>query len=144
MSFEPHLSNTGGVGVNGGIAAWSFAYASFTVPTNMSQVTLRMIHDLVYNAADHGYIDQVAITPIGQFSPPVPVPSQPAQLSVQMIPGLWVQGSVERTYGIEFCTSLQSSNWIPLVDITLPYSPYLFADLTATNSTSRFYRAIAK
>lgn len=57
---------------------WFFSWDSFTVPTNVSTLQIRMIHDgsggTNVFTSDVGYVDSVAITPVSQFSPPTAVP----------------------------------------------------------------------
>jgi hypothetical protein len=56
--------------------------------------------------------------------------------------GLHLEGIVGRDYRIEWAGFLPSSNWQPLANFVLPYSPFPVIDASSTNSSSRFYRGV--
>jgi hypothetical protein len=69
----------------------------------------------------------------------------PPRLELQIYPGLTfapvliIHGIVGHRYGIEYTDSFRS-NWQTFTTFDLPYSPYLWVDTSASNSSSRFYR----
>ncbi len=69
-------------------------------------------------------------------------PPAPATNSLRLYPGVSIEGGVGRTYQIQFTNRVSSGQWIPLTNIILPSSPFIFFDATATNSTDRFYKVI--
>ncbi len=69
------------------------------------------------------------------------LPAQPVELDVAMRPCLWISGSVGAHYLIQYSTTLPATNWTTLTNVVLQSTPFLYADLAATNQ-SRFYRAI--
>jgi hypothetical protein len=72
------------------------------------------------------------------------VPDTAATLSLQWSMGLsflTINGTVGRPCHIQYATDLGTSNWAPLLTVTLPSSPYTFTDSVATNA-ARFYRAV--
>ena len=65
-----------------------------------------------------------------------------AELGIEMLPGIIIQGTVGLNYRIDYTRSLTSPvNWQPVTTITLPSSPYLFVDTQAAGQ-QRYYRAI--
>ena len=67
--------------------------------------------------------------------------SQPVDLNIQMIPGIWISGATG-SVTIEYTSNLdQTSGWALLAKVQATNSPYFYIDATATNSTKRFYRA---
>jgi streptogramin lyase len=75
---------------------------------------------------------------------PVTGSNAPAQLAIQMYPGISIQGTPGGTYSLQYTDSLTSTNWLSLTNIFLSSSPYLFFDTTSTNQARRFYRAVAQ
>ena len=75
---------------------------------------------------------------------PVTASNAPAQLAIQMYPGISIQGALGGTYNLQFTDSLNNTNWVSLTNIFLSSSPYLFFDTTSTNRALRFYRAVAQ
>jgi len=52
---------------------WQFCWDYFTVPPDVNQVNLRLCYDGIVYLAEHGYFDDVAITPANEFEPPLGV-----------------------------------------------------------------------
>lgn len=75
-----------------------------------------------------------------------PSAAPPATLGVAMYPGITIRGAIGRPYGIDYADKLDrtpiTTNWHRLTNFFLPRTPYLFFDLTATNSAERYYRAV--
>ena len=72
-----------------------------------------------------------------------PTSSPPSNLALTMYPGVSVTGAEGQTYRIEASTNLApGSVWQPLTNLTLPFSPYLWIDTSASASPRRFYRAV--
>jgi len=46
-------------------------------------------------------------------------------------------------YRIEYSTNLSATTWTGLVELWLSTSPFMFIDPGASNSSARFYRAVA-
>ncbi|HUJ10860.1 MAG TPA: hypothetical protein VL171_12615 [Verrucomicrobiae bacterium] len=70
VSFEPHDDLQGGIGAAAGVAEWQFVWAAFTVPSKVTNITVRVVHDGCFQPGEHGYVDQVAVTPVCEFVPP--------------------------------------------------------------------------
>ena len=69
---------------------------------------------------------------------------QPVELNIQMVPGIWITGA-NGPVSIECTTNLdQTGGWALLANVQATNSPYFYADATATNSTTRFYRAVVE
>ncbi|HKX60541.1 MAG TPA: hypothetical protein VJS65_01835 [Verrucomicrobiae bacterium] len=101
---------------------------------------------------DAAKADQLTTDPIPTGGPPSdlallsdgPFSAQPASLSVGLHAGLRISGTIGATYRIEFVNQVDATNWMTLTHVTLPVSPYFWADPEAvTNQTRRFYRAVA-
>ena len=75
------------------------------------------------------------------FTPPS---AQAAMLDAKLFAGFVIEGEVGRRYRIDYANQLTPTNWVTQTNITLPHSPYLYVDMTSTNSTQRFYRAVAE
>lgn len=70
-----------------------------------------------------------------------PVPPPVNLESIEMIPRLKITGTVGALFRIEFRDDLmQTSNWITLQNLVLPYSPFLFIDTNVSSKVRRFYR----
>lgn len=88
------------------------------------------------NSAGTTLSDQATVTVL---------PSAP-QLSLEQVAGLPVltlTGVTGVTYRIEYSTNLSTSDWISLVELSLSTSPFTFTDSTGSNSSVRYYRALA-
>ena len=69
--------------------------------------------------------------------------SQPLELKIRMVPGLWITGITGTTgrVSVEYTTNLdQTIGWSLLTTVKLTNSPYFFVDAAATNLAKRFYR----
>ena len=65
-----------------------------------------------------------------------------AELGIEMLPGIIIQGTVGLNYRIDYTLSLTPPvNWQPLTTLTLPASPYLYVD-TQAGGQQRYYRAV--
>jgi WD40 repeat protein len=65
------------------------------------------------------------------------------QLSVAMFAGLTIWATPGIQCQIQYVTDLsKTNNWIPLTNLTVTASPYLFFDVTSTNSQKRYYQAV--
>ncbi len=52
-------------------------------------------------------------------------------------------GPVGQQFRVDYAEVLNSvTNWLPLTNVTLPYSPHLVIDLASPGKTNRFYRAV--
>ncbi len=66
--------------------------------------------------------------------------SQPMELNIQMIPGIWINGPTGAV-SIEYTTNLdQTTGWAMLATVQATNSPYFYIDASATNAAKRFYR----
>ncbi|MCX6922698.1 MAG: hypothetical protein NT154_05705, partial [Verrucomicrobia bacterium] len=65
----------------------------------------------------------------------------PPSLSLDLYPGLSIIGTVGLNYRIEY-TEASLTNWLPIANLTLPTSPYLWVDAGALGAPKRFYRAV--
>ena len=62
-----------------------------------------------------------------------------------LLPQLTALGLAAGSYRLEYATNLSPTNpanWQPLVTFSAPPNSQSFADATATNSLSRFYRLV--
>jgi len=83
---------------------------------------------------DAAWLDQVVFAATNTVSP---------TLALNMYAGLTITGQVGATYQIQYATSLTGpTNWVPLTNLTLASSPYLFFDATSTSRPRSFYRAV--
>ena len=69
-------------------------------------------------------------------------PAVTPSATLQMYAGLRLEGSIGCRYRVECATSLPSTNWTLITNITLATSPYLWFDLTSPAAPTRFYRAV--
>ena len=120
------ITNTSpGAGAQRG-APWSFSR-----PTN----DIHQIRFFVTTSPGPYGLDNIT----SSFAPPAP---QAAANSMRMYPGITIGGEVGRPYQIEYTNRLTAGRWIALTNFYLPSSPFLFFDVTATNSPQRFYQVI--
>lgn len=54
---------------------------------------------------------------------------------------LTIEGTPRAWYAIEYTDAAAGTNWLPLLTLGLPYSPYSFIDYASSNRTARSYRA---
>ncbi len=93
--------------------------------------------DVTLPASPDGFVDSTASAITQRFYRT----TQTDRLGIQIVPGWTFEapiGSVHRVEYVDEATGL--ANWQFLTDLTLPSSPYLFVDLTATNAPPRQYR----
>jgi hypothetical protein len=62
-------------------------------------------------------------------------------LGISTYPGVTINGTAGVVYQVQYTTNLNST-WQTLTNFMLPYSPYLWFDITASMSGRRFYRSI--
>jgi hypothetical protein len=73
----------------------------------------------------------------------LPTDAPSPQLDIKTYAGLLVRGSVGSRYLIEYRDVLDNTmTWLPLTNIVLPISPYLFTDTNSPSASKRFYRAV--
>jgi DNA-binding beta-propeller fold protein YncE len=73
-----------------------------------------------------------------------PFSAEPASLVIGLHAGLRITGTTGATYRIEYVNQAEATNWTALTNITLPGSPFFWADPdAATNQTRRYYRAVS-
>lgn len=53
-----------------GDPGWHFLAGQVDVPSGTTQVTLRLVHDGNLTSARTGYADEIALTPVGEFTAP--------------------------------------------------------------------------
>ena len=70
----------------------------------------------------------------------VPAP----RLSVYSFAGVVLTGELGRSYDIQKTDTAEPTDWITVATLTLTNNPQLWIDSSSTNSTKRFYRAIAR
>jgi hypothetical protein len=88
----------------------------------------------------------VIVGSLGQSSTPtnysIPDPDA-STLTVKMLAGLDIMGTVGMTYRIDYQSDLTDTNsWVPLATNTLTCSPYFWVDISSTNQPKRFYRSV--
>ena len=72
-------------------------------------------------------------------------PSNAARLRLQALAGqtgLTIDGVVGTTYRIQYATSLKQPAWVPLIDLSLPTTPFTFLDSGASGQPARYYRVV--
>jgi formylglycine-generating enzyme required for sulfatase activity len=75
---------------------------------------------------------------------PAAVAQTPAGLTIQTYAGLTITGEVGMVYSIECVTNLAETNvWVPLTNLMLAASPYLWMDTGSPATGRRYYRAVA-
>jgi len=73
------------------------------------------------------------------------VPPSAARLSASKAGSqttLTIQGTVGARYQIQSAASLPATNWTTLTNLLLPSSPFIFNDITSSNASRMFYRAV--
>jgi hypothetical protein len=68
--------------------------------------------------------------------------SSSTTLAISTYPGVTINGTAGAVYQIQCTTNANSTNWLVLTNITLPYSPYLWVDTSSTINGRRFYRSV--
>jgi hypothetical protein len=76
-------------------------------------------------------------------SPAIVTVAQAPVLSIQLNPGIVIEGTVGADYQVQYSTALAPGVWILLQNIpALPTSPYAVYDPTPVSAGERFYRAL--
>ncbi len=75
----------------------------------------------------------------GVFAPPTNPP--PSYLTIATYPGVTINGTAGATYQIQYTTNLNST-WLPLTNISLPYTPFIWVDSSSSVVGQRFYRSV--
>jgi sugar lactone lactonase YvrE len=134
VAFGGLLDQPNDVALEPGGTLVSFQTVSNSVvrinPTNNTQTIV----------SQGGFISGALSLIVAGFS--VPASNPPAQLGLQIYPGVSIQGAVGGLYNVQYSEAAGGSNWISLTNIILPSSPYLFVDTAITNHAQRFYRAV--
>jgi hypothetical protein len=90
-----------------------------------------------------GLIDEVRVFTFapGQFSTNDLLEAQapPVITNIFMVPALTITSGLNVINQIQYSVDLAHSNWVVLTNVLVVQSPYIFADISATNS-GRFYR----
>ena len=97
----------------------------------------RPLADLTLPASSDGFVDETASATAQRFYRT----TQQDRLGIQVLPGWMLRGPVGSQYRIDYvdeATGLE--DWKPITNLTLPGSPYLFVDRSATNGLPRYYR----
>jgi hypothetical protein len=139
VSFEPYFGTADSDGVPSGIPNWQFAYASFTVPADVVAVRVRVNHDHRFAPGDSGYIDDIAITPVSEFAPPIPLPVIQAIAMINREPRLTIAGLVGQTHVVLYSDDLAPTGWKVLAKLQVTQSPYVVFDVNAPLVPNRFY-----
>lgn len=63
--------------------------------------------------------------------------------NIAMVPRLTIHSDLGITNQIQYSTNLSGVNWLPLTNVVVTESPYLFVDLDSPLYPRRFYRVIA-
>lgn len=78
----------------------------------------------------------------GSFTVAVTENNPPSYLTIDLYPGITIQGTVGSTNRIEFVSDVGATNWTVLTNLVLPSSPFLFIDAQVPLSIRRFYRTV--
>jgi len=69
--------------------------------------------------------------------------NEPWDLNVQMVPGIWIEGT-NGPVRLEYTTDPhRAGGWTPLATVSASNTAYFYIDTSATNSAMRFYRAVS-
>jgi len=93
--------------------------------------------------ASAGTGDPIAIDNLECGFKPPRQQSASLEALIQTSAGVAVFGEVGRPYRIECADQLAPNTWLPLTNVFLPTSPYIFIDTAAPSPNRRFYRAIS-
>jgi sugar lactone lactonase YvrE len=63
-------------------------------------------------------------------------------VSLNMVAGLTIDGTMGARYRVEYATNLAANSWIALTNLTLAAPRDFFADLDSANAPMRFYRVV--
>jgi hypothetical protein len=66
----------------------------------------------------------------------------PATLDIAMVPGLTLRGEPGTSFEIQHAFAVEATEWTTLTNLTLQSNTLTWFDMSATNSTRRFYRAL--
>jgi formylglycine-generating enzyme required for sulfatase activity len=67
----------------------------------------------------------------------------PVITDTAMVPRFTIQSDLGVTNQIQYCTSLNQTNWVGLTNLVVTQSPYRFVDTDAPPAPRRFYRVLA-
>jgi hypothetical protein len=90
-------------------------------------------------ADGNGTLGNGVLLQSGVFALPTNPPA--SNLTIAIYPGVTINGTVGATYQIQYTTNLNST-WLPLTNISLPYSPFLWVDTRSSVVGQRFYRSV--
>jgi len=114
---------------------WTFPSGIAVTPQTMRQILANLtgIYILAdWGWADTGFLDNVVLS--------TEAPVDPPSAEIAMYAGIKVTGTVGGLYRIEYSEAMQPETWIPLVTLSLPWSPYIYFDKDSINAPKRFYR----
>jgi hypothetical protein len=66
----------------------------------------------------------------------------PSTVDLALYAGIRVEGTVGRTYRIEYATDLDHADWMVVTNLVLPASPFTVFDPTPASAPKRYYRAL--
>lgn len=66
----------------------------------------------------------------------------PAQLAVDCVPALTLNGEIGKQFRIEYIEALGGTTWKAFTNVTLATSPFVYIDAAALGEPRRFYRAV--
>lgn len=67
----------------------------------------------------------------------------PVSTSLDLYPGVTIEGEVGRTYGIQYSTDLDAAAWRGLINVTLTSAKQIWFDSQSASEFRRFYRVVA-
>jgi hypothetical protein len=73
----------------------------------------------------------------------VGVPLQPPPvIGLNLYAGIRIEGTLGRTYRIEYVTAAESADWITLTNLVLFSTPFTIVDPAPASEARRYYRAV--
>lgn len=85
---------------------------------------------------------RVALGLVGMVAPVFLIQIVALELGIRTFAGLTINGSAGLPVEVQFVDNEVGTNWATLTNFVLPYTPYVFCDLTSPVTGTRFYRAV--
>ena len=66
----------------------------------------------------------------------------PVSTSLDLYPGVTIEGEIGRTYGIQYSTDVDTAAWRGLINVTLSSTKQIWFDSQSASESRRFYRVV--
>jgi len=134
----------------------AFIFPSFSAPASVRSNFLASSDGLNWDEHSFGVTNLMADVTFGlntylavgsgvilQSDPVTNPPPTPARLNIQDFPAIGLSGEVGQHYQLQCADGLGGTNMFrALTNIFLTASPFIWVDITASNSPQRFYRTV--